>query len=61
VIIDGVNKGRMNYGQSGAPISDLNPGDIKKIEIVKGDKAIKQYGKDAEEGVIIITTKNKKE
>jgi hypothetical protein len=61
VIIDGVNKGRMNYGQSGAPISDLNPGDIKKIDIIKGDKAIKQYGKDAEEGVIIITTKHKKE
>jgi outer membrane cobalamin receptor len=61
VFIDGVNKGRMNYGESGAPISGLNPGDIKKIEIIKGDKAIKQYGKDAEEGVILITTKNGKE
>ncbi len=61
VFIDGVNKGRMNYGESGAPISGLNPNDIKKIEIIKGDKALKQYGKDAEEGVILITTKNGKE
>jgi BlaR1 peptidase M56/TonB-dependent Receptor Plug Domain len=61
VIIDGVNRGRMNFGQSGSPISALDPINIKKIEIVKGKEALDKYGKDGEEGVVIITTKFKKE
>jgi hypothetical protein len=61
VFIDGVNKGRLNHGHSGAPISDLDPNNIKSISVLKGEKAISKYGKDAEEGVVLITTKNKKE
>jgi len=30
---------------------------IENIEIVKGKKAIKKYGKKAKEGVVIINTK----
>ncbi|GMR13901.1 MAG: SusC/RagA family TonB-linked outer membrane protein [Gemmatimonadota bacterium] len=38
-------------------ISDLNPNDIEKIEILKGAAASAIYGSAAANGVIIITTK----
>ncbi|MCH7563098.1 MAG: SusC/RagA family TonB-linked outer membrane protein [Gemmatimonadetes bacterium] len=38
-------------------ISDLNPNDIEKIEILKGAAASAIYGSKAANGVIIITTK----
>jgi len=36
----------------------LAPGEIKNIEVLKGDGAVKKYGKKAKDGVILITTKN---
>ncbi|GAA4281197.1 M56 family metallopeptidase [Gaetbulibacter aestuarii] len=35
----------------------LMPEDIEKINVLKGDSAIKKYGKKAEDGVVEITTK----
>ena len=38
-------------------LADLNPGDIEKIEILKGGSAASIYGSKATNGVVIITTK----
>lgn len=35
----------------------LDPNDIDKVEVLKGDKATEKYGKKAKDGVILITTK----
>jgi TonB-dependent SusC/RagA subfamily outer membrane receptor len=37
----------------------LSPDQIKSVEILKGESAIKAYGPDAKDGVIKITTKKK--
>jgi hypothetical protein len=37
----------------------LSPDQIKSVEVLKGDAAIKAYGPDAKDGVIKITTKKK--
>jgi TonB-dependent SusC/RagA subfamily outer membrane receptor len=37
----------------------LSPDQIKSVEIIKGESAIKAYGPDAKDGVIKITTKKK--
>ncbi|MBN4084917.1 TonB-dependent receptor plug domain-containing protein [Flavobacteriaceae bacterium AH-315-B10] len=37
----------------------LDPNDIKEITVLKGEKAIKKYGKKAKDGAIVITTKKK--
>ncbi|WP_299226614.1 M56 family metallopeptidase [uncultured Psychroserpens sp.] len=36
---------------------DLDPDDIEKIEVLKGESATKKYGEKAKDGVIIIVTK----
>jgi hypothetical protein len=38
-------------------LKKLGKGKIKTIEIIKGDDAIKEYGKKAKDGVIKVTTK----
>jgi len=38
-------------------LKKLGKGEIDTIEIIKGDGAIKEYGKKAKDGVIIVTTK----
>lgn len=38
-------------------INSINPEEISSINVLKGEHAIKKYGKDAENGVIEITTK----
>jgi len=40
-------------------MENLAPGAIKNIEVLKGDGTVKKYGKEAKDGVILITTKNK--
>jgi len=40
-------------------IYNLNPNDILKITVLKGDSVIAKYGADAVNGVIIIATKSK--
>jgi TonB-dependent SusC/RagA subfamily outer membrane receptor len=42
-------------------IESLNPADIKNINIMKGDAAIRLYGDKAKNGVIMITTKSPSE
>jgi outer membrane receptor for ferrienterochelin and colicin len=37
----------------------LSPDQIKSVEVLKGDAAIKAYGAEAKDGVIKITTKKK--
>jgi outer membrane cobalamin receptor len=54
VIIDGKK-------ENPESMQDLKPEDIKGIKILKDQKAIEQYGEDASEGVIEITTKKKEE
>lgn len=60
VYIDGVRvqPGRWWSGaESATGVDDLNPEDIAKIDVVKGDKAL-EYGTEAKErGVILVTTK----
>ena len=61
-IIDGVfvnNSSLQNIAQDRAtsPLSDLNPSDIKSIEILKDAVAIAIYGSRGANGVIIVTTK----
>ncbi|MBU2940279.1 hypothetical protein KO494_12090 [Lacinutrix sp. C3R15] len=38
-------------------MNNLNPENIKKMEVFKGDKMTKKYGAKAKDGVILITTK----
>ena len=51
-IVDGEKKSKTSFDQ-------INAGDIESMEILKGEKAIKLYGEEAKNGVVIITTKNK--
>lgn len=44
-------------GQTLSALSDLNPADIERIEVVKGPAAATLYGADASAGVIQIITK----
>lgn len=46
---------RVDYGNA---ISDLNPDNIESISILKGQSAAALYGSRANNGVVIITTKN---
>ncbi len=41
-------------------LDDIEPDNIKSIEVIKGDAAVKKYGEKAKGGVIIIKTKKKK-
>ena len=50
VIVDGVEKPGMN-------MDDIDPEDVEKIEVLKGDKAIEKYGQKAKDGVVLITTR----
>jgi len=40
------------------PIQNINPNDIESINIMKDKSAISLYGKEGEDGVILITTKS---
>lgn len=48
-------------GQSGDPISGLNPEDIESISVLSGPSAAALYGSAAANGVVMITTKKGKE
>jgi TonB-dependent SusC/RagA subfamily outer membrane receptor len=39
------------------PVQNINPNDIERISILKDKSAVSLYGKDGEDGVILITTK----
>ncbi|OEY73786.1 M56 family metallopeptidase [Salegentibacter salarius] len=50
IIIDGKKK-------NGAALKELEPKNIEKINVLKGDVAIEKYGKKADYGAIEVTTK----
>ncbi|MFZ9207788.1 MAG: M56 family metallopeptidase [Sediminibacterium sp.] len=52
ILIDGEKKTKKE-------MDTLSPDQIKSVEILKGESAIKAYGPDAKDGVIKITTKKK--
>ena len=40
-------------------LKEINPNEIESVNILRGEAAIKKYGKEAQKGVIeIITKKN---
>ena len=47
--------GSPNYGN---PIADINPDDIASVSILKGPVAAALYGSRAQNGAILVTTKN---
>lgn len=51
--------GTENFGLN--PLSDINPGDIESIEILKDAASTAIYGSRAANGVVMITTKRGKE
>ena len=55
IVLDGVEQG---YGMD--VISTIKPQDIKSIEVLKEQSAMSLYGDKGKNGVIIITTKEKK-
>jgi TonB-dependent SusC/RagA subfamily outer membrane receptor len=52
IFIDGEKKTKKE-------MEEISPDQIKSIDIIKGDAAIKAYGAEAKDGVIKITTKKK--
>ena len=47
------------YGQRRVKsISGVEPVDIEAIEVIKGEKALDQYGQDGKNGVIVVTLKS---
>ncbi len=53
-IVDGKEMKPEDFGK-------IKPGDIERIDVLKDKKAIEKYGDKAKDGVIIVTTKYKKE
>ncbi len=39
-------------------IQDLDPDDVRSMNVIKGEAAVKKYGKKAKKGVLEITTQN---
>lgn len=53
-IVDGVEINSADFRK-------IYPGDIERIDVLKDKKAIEKYGNKAKDGVLLITTKAKKE
>lgn len=60
--VNGASGGQAAANQDDAAnrISDINPDDIEKVEVLKGPSAAAIYGTRANAGVVIITTKKGK-
>jgi TonB-dependent SusC/RagA subfamily outer membrane receptor len=62
VFIDGVlqkvDEGNESGGSPGG-LAGIDPEDIERIEVIKGENAVARYGADAAAGVILIFTKKK--
>jgi outer membrane receptor for ferrienterochelin and colicin len=52
ILVDGEKKTKKE-------MDALSPDQIKSVQILKGESAIKEYGPDAKNGVMKITTKKK--
>lgn len=63
IVVDGVifnNSANISDGvDRGQGIGDLNPEDIESVTVLKGANASALYGSRAQNGVLVITTKNK--
>ncbi|MBS1567766.1 MAG: SusC/RagA family TonB-linked outer membrane protein, partial [Bacteroidetes bacterium] len=59
VVVDGVTvfTGSAGGAVGNDPLSDLNPGDIETIDVLKDASATAIYGSRAANGVLVITTK----
>ncbi len=54
IIVDGVKFWRMDNLNI---LDSINPDNIEKMDVVKGEQAILQYGEEGKNGVILVTTK----
>ena len=64
LVIDGKVRGKMSYNKSHKNLDNnfsTKPDNIKSINILKGDEAVKKYGEKGKDGVIEITLKNSKQ
>jgi outer membrane receptor for ferrienterochelin and colicin len=52
ILIDGEKKTKKE-------LDALSPDQIKSVQVLKGESVIKEYGPEAKDGVIKITTKKK--
>jgi TonB-dependent SusC/RagA subfamily outer membrane receptor len=57
IVKDGKVIGRLHKNESDQPLKGIEPSTIKSVNIIKGKAAIDKYGKDAEDGVIEVETK----
>jgi TonB-linked SusC/RagA family outer membrane protein len=62
VVVDGITvfTGSAGSAVGNDPLSDINPGDIETIDILKDASATAIYGSRAANGVLVITTKKGK-
>lgn len=57
IVKDGKVLGRLHQYESDQPLKGIDPNTIKSLKILKGKDAIDKYGKDAEDGVIEVESK----
>lgn len=57
IVKDGKVLGRLHQYESDQPLKGIDPNTIKSLKILKGKEAIDKYGKDAEDGVIEVESK----
>lgn len=57
IVKDGKVIGRLHKNESDQPLKGIDPSTIKSLNIIKGKAATDKYGKDAEDGVIEVETK----
>lgn len=60
VVVDGVRVEATGYDGGLGALELINPGTIARIEVLKGPAAGAQYGPDAADGVVLITTRRGK-
>ncbi|GAB3234248.1 SusC/RagA family TonB-linked outer membrane protein [Algoriphagus aestuariicola] len=58
IVVDGVPLEQSSSKKYGSGLSELNPDNIKEINVLKGATAAALYGSRAANGVIMVTTKN---
>lgn len=57
IVKDGKVLGRLHKNESDEPLKRIDPSTVKSVNIIKGKAATDKYGKDAEDGVIEVETK----
>ena len=65
LVVDGIpysNSGGISFSRKSSTdgLSDINPDDVESINVLKGPSASALYGSDANNGVVIVTTKKGK-